>query len=65
MFYYNIGTFSRQFGYGWEDTYHPGADLSDGQADYIWSDETATFWYDGQPQFMNEFRAMWTIEYPE
>jgi hypothetical protein len=61
-FYYNIGTFAGQFGFGWEDTFPTGTNLADAQSEYIWNDAQGTFWYDGQSQLMNEFRSKWVIE---
>lgn len=69
-FYYRIGTFTEQFGYGWIDTFDPEADLWN-PAPHPWNspadstltaDRAATVEFDGESNLLLEYRSMWMIE---
>ncbi|NUO18875.1 hypothetical protein HUU59_05450 [bacterium] len=70
LFYYMIGTYPEQFGYGWVDTYDPEADLSNAAlrpwlhpADStLTPDNPGTLEFDGGLGDMLEYRAMWVVE---
>lgn len=70
LFYYMIGTYPDQFGYGWVDTYDPEANLWDGAlrpwnhpADStLTPDNPSTLEFDGDLGDMLEYRGMWVVE---
>jgi len=70
QYYYLIGTYPEQFGYGWRDTYDNGANLTN-IASVPWShpadttlraDSPGTIEFDGETGFMAEYRGMWVVE---
>lgn len=70
FYYYMIGTYKDQFGYGWRDTFDPEADLWD-PASNPWThpadttlipDSTHTIAFDGETKLMEQYRNMWVIE---
>jgi hypothetical protein len=70
VYYYNIGTYVEQFGFGWIDTYDPEADLWDSSqrpwlhpADSTLApDNQGTIGFDGGLGDLVEFRGMWEVE---
>lgn len=61
LFYYEIGTFFSQFGYGWKDTFDAaGFEPDSAYTNYLWHDPTQTIWFDGQSPFFEQYRGMWT-----
>lgn len=70
QYFYWIGTFIEQFGYGWRDTFDPEADLAN-PAVHIWQhpadstlapDNAGTIEFDGESRFIGQYRAKWRIE---
>ncbi|MCB1059935.1 MAG: hypothetical protein KDB65_06880 [Calditrichaeota bacterium] len=70
VFYYNIGTYPEQFGFGWVDTFDPNADLWD-EAAHPWlnpadstlaPDDSRTLEYDGGLGDILVYRGMWEVE---
>jgi hypothetical protein len=70
QFFYEIGTYLEQFGYGWRDTYDPDADLSN-PAVHIWlhpadttlvRDNTSTPEFDGTSHLIEQYRALWIFQ---
>ncbi len=70
-YYYEIGTYFSQFGYGWRDTFDPEANLND-PSYIIWlhpadstlaPDNTGTIGFDGGCRFIGQYRNMWTLQY--
>jgi hypothetical protein len=70
QYYYMIGTYLDQFGYGWRDTFDPEADLFN-PAVHIWlhpadttlvPDNTATVQFDGTSHLVEQYRALWRFE---
>jgi hypothetical protein len=70
LFYYNIGTYVDQFGFGWIDTYDPEADLWDSAVrpwlhpadSTLAPDNQGTLEFDGGLGDILEYRAMWEVE---
>jgi len=65
LYYYEIGTFFTQFGYGWKDTFD-AANFNPDSAytNYLWNDPTQTVWFDGTSDFIEQYRGMWEIRGP-
>lgn len=64
FFYYEIGEFIEQFGYGWKDTFD-AANFNPDSAytNHLWpSDPTQTVFFDGQSPFREEYVGMWVVE---
>ena len=70
QYYYMIGTYLDQFGYGWRDTFDPEANLFD-PAVHIWlhpadttliPDAPGTIGFDGTCQLVSQYRTMWRFE---
>ncbi|MBK8130852.1 MAG: hypothetical protein IPK53_18740 [bacterium] len=69
-YYYMIGTYAEQFGYGWVDTYDPEANLWDSAVrpwlhpadSTLLPDNPGTIGFDGGLGDMAEYRAMWVVE---
>jgi hypothetical protein len=70
QYYYMIGTYPEQFGFGWVDTFDPEADLWD-PTERPWTnpadstlapDNPSTLEFDGGLSDLLEYRAMWRFE---
>jgi hypothetical protein len=70
QYFYWIGTFFEQFGYGWSDTFDPEADLMN-PAVHIWlhpadttliPDNASTVGFDGESHQVEQYRNMWIFE---
>ena len=70
QYYYMIGTYLDQFGFGWRDTFDPNANLFN-PAVNIWlepadttliPDNAATVLFDGETRLMGQYRGMWQVE---
>ncbi len=71
QYFYQIGTFKDQFGYGWRDTYDPEANLNNPDAGNIWQhpadttlvpDNSSTLGFDGDSHLLTHYRAMWRFQ---
>ncbi|MCB9357793.1 MAG: hypothetical protein H6508_00870 [Calditrichaeota bacterium] len=70
LYYYMIGTYREQFGYGWVDTFDAEADLWDPSArpwlhpadSTLAPDNQGTLSFDGGLGDMLEYRAMWGMD---
>ena len=61
QYYEMIGKYINQFGYGWDDTYDPNADINDPNAGHIWvpsGDDPATVGFDGVSPHFDHYRDM-------
>ncbi len=65
VFYWEIGAFLAQFGFGWEDTFN-SANFNPDSAytAYLWNDPQAHPWFDGQSDFYQQYRGMWLVRVP-
>jgi hypothetical protein len=61
QFYYQIGEFFAQFGYGWNDTFDPATFNSDSTYTVnIWpTDHGETVGFDGQSNYHTQYMGMW------
>jgi hypothetical protein len=70
QYYYMIGTYPEQFGFGWVDTFDPEADLwnpalrpwSNPADSTLSPDNPSTLAFDGGLSDLLEYRAMWRYE---
>ena len=70
QYFYAIGTYMEQFGYGWRDTFDPEANLNN-PAVHIWlhpadstlvPDNPATVQFDGTSHLVEQYRGLWSFE---
>ena len=63
LFYYEIGGYLGQFGFGWKDTFDAGNFNPDSTyTSHIWpSDPVQTIQFDGQSPFAVHYRGMWVV----
>lgn len=70
QYFYEIGTYKDQFGYGWRDTFDPEANLNDASVN-VWlhpadstlvPDNPSTLGFDGESHLLTHYRSMWTME---
>jgi len=70
QYFYEIGTYFAQFGYGWRDTFDPEANLNNASVN-IWlhpadttlsADIPSTVGFDGESHFLLRYRSMWSLQ---
>ncbi len=64
QFYFQIGEFPAQFGFGWKDTFDAAAFNPDSTyTTHIWpSDHPETVGFDGQSLLREQYVGMWGVE---
>ncbi len=71
QYFYEIGTYKDQFGYGWRDTFDPEANLNYQDIGNVWlhpadttlvPDNPGTLGFDGESHLLTHYRSMWSFQ---